>query len=76
MVVHIFSSSYDIGINNTLAEVFIHRVVCEASKLILYSLGQYRISDIEILSLFTCEISIKINNIQDRFLIVVLSAMR
>lgn len=72
MVVHTSSSSHDTGIGDTLAEVFIRGVVCEASKLILHSLGQCRIGDNGILSLFTCEISIKVSNIEDRFLMVVL----
>jgi len=70
MVVQSFPSSHDTGTSDTFAEMFICRVVCEASELVLYSLRQCRVGNDGILSLFTCEISIKVGNIEDRFLTV------
>lgn len=55
-------------IADTFAEVFVGRVVCEPSELILNSLRKGRISDDRVLRLFVSKIGIKVSNVQHRFL--------
>jgi hypothetical protein len=62
-------SSHNARIVGTLAEVLIRRIIGESSELILHRLRQGRIGDNRVLCLFISEISVKVGNIENRFLV-------
>lgn len=63
-----YNQSHVVGVVDTLAQVFVGRVVSEPSELVLHSLGKCGIGDDRVLSLLIREIGIKVGDVQNRFL--------
>ena len=62
-------ASQDSGITNALAEVFIRRIVGEATELVLHRLGKCGVGDDRVLCFFVCEIRVKVSDVKDGFLV-------